>query len=74
MRGVCVSALQIATNLIGYGFGPFLAGAVSDWAGGSDGIRWGLAALMFTGAWGCVHYALAWRAGTRMTAGEGEMK
>ena len=74
MRGICVSALQIATNLIGYGLGPFLAGAVSDWVGGSDGIRWGLVALMLTGAWGCIHYALAWRAGLRAAAqGQGDM-
>lgn len=65
MRGVSVSALQIATNLIGYGLGPLLAGAVSDWVGGTTGIRWGLVALMLTGGWACVHYALAWRAGLR---------
>jgi predicted MFS family arabinose efflux permease len=74
MRGISVSALQIATNLVGYGLGPFLAGAVSDWVGGPDGIRWGLAALMLTGAWACIHYALAWRAGLRADApGEGGM-
>ncbi len=65
MRGVSVSALQTATNLIGYGLGPFIAGAVSDQVGGGDGIRWGLAALMLTGAWGCLHFILAWRAGVR---------
>jgi predicted MFS family arabinose efflux permease len=65
MRGISVSALQIATNLIGYGLGPFIAGVVSDRVGGPAGIRWGLAALMLTGVWGCVHYLLAWRAGLR---------
>jgi len=65
MRGISVAALQIATNLVGYGFGPFLAGVVSDWVGGSDGIRWGLAALLLTGAWGCIHFILAWRVGSR---------
>lgn len=65
MRGICVSALQIATNLIGYGIGPFLAGEVSDYVGGDDGIRWGLTALMATGAWGCLHFFLAARAGGR---------
>jgi len=72
MRGVSVSSLQIATNLIGYGMGPFLAGVVSEAAGGTDGIRWGLAALMLTGAWGCMHYVLAWRAGLRAAPEAGE--
>lgn len=73
MRGISVSALQIATNLIGYGLGPFLAGVVSDHVGGEQGIRWGLAALMLTGAWGCVHYMFAWRAGLRAAPEAGEM-
>lgn len=72
MRGISVSALQIATNLIGYGLGPFIAGVVSDRVGGAEGIRWGLAALMLTGAWGCIHYLLAWRAGLRAAPEAGE--
>lgn len=72
MRGISVSALQIATNLVGYGLGPFLAGMVSDRVGGSEGIRWGLVALMLTGAWGCVHYVLAWRAELRGSPEAGE--
>ena len=72
MRGISVSALQIATNLVGYGLGPLLAGLVSDHIGGAQGIRWGLAALMLTGAWGCVHYMFAWRAGLRAAPEAGE--
>jgi len=67
MRGLCVSALQIATNLIGYGCGPFLAGFVSDRVGGTGSIRWGLLSLMILGLWACLHYLLAWRAGLRET-------
>jgi predicted MFS family arabinose efflux permease len=74
MRGISVSALQIATNLVGYGLGPYLAGLVSDHVGGERGIRWGLVALMLTGVWACFHYALAWRAGLRAgRAGAGDM-
>jgi predicted MFS family arabinose efflux permease len=65
MRGLCVSTLQIATNLIGYGCGPFLAGYVSDRAGGPNSIGWGLLSLMLMGLWACVHYLLAWRYGRR---------
>jgi len=65
MRGLCISAVQVATNLIGYGFGPYLAGVVSDRMGGANGIRWGLATLMLLGLWSCIHYVLAWRAGLR---------
>lgn len=70
MRGVSVSALQIATNLIGYGLGPLLVGVVSDWTGGADGLRWGLAALMLTGVWGTLHFLLAWRSGRRAQIGQ----
>lgn len=65
MRGVTVSSLQIATNLIGYGGGPFLAGVISDAAGGELPIRWGLFVLMLFGVWASVHYLLAYRAGKR---------
>lgn len=71
MRGLCVSTLQIATNLIGYGLGPFLAGYVSDRAGGPDSIGWGLLSLMAMGLWACVHYLLAWHYGRRQR-GEAE--
>lgn len=65
MRGLCVSILQIATNLIGYGLGPLLVGYVSDRAGGPGGIGRGMLALMATGLWACAHYLLAWHHGRR---------
>ena len=68
MRGLCMSTLQIATNLIGYGLGPLLVGAVSDRVGGAEGVRWGLLALLATGLWACLHYVLAFRAGGRQPA------
>ncbi|MFN3725952.1 MAG: MFS transporter [Allosphingosinicella sp.] len=68
MRGLSVSSLQIATNLIGYGLGPLVAGLVSDAAGGEDPLRWGLIALMAVGVWSSIHYWLAYRAGRRRTS------
>ncbi len=73
MRGLSVSSLQIATNLIGYGLGPLLAGLVSDAVGGEDPLRWGLLALLGIGLWSSIHYLLAWRAGRGARAAhEGE--
>ncbi len=74
MRGVSISSLQIATNLVGYGLGPLLAGLVSDAAGGEDPLRWGLIALMAIGLWSSIHYLLAWRAGRGARATHEEEK
>lgn len=46
MRGLAGSASQCATNLIGWGLGPVVVGAVSDAVGGVDGLRWGMAAVL----------------------------
>lgn len=62
MRGITLSSLQMATNLIGYGLGPFLVGAISDLVGGAEAIRYGLMALMGVGLWGSLHFLLALRA------------
>ena len=46
MRGTTMSVLQFTTNLMGFGFGPVLAGFLSDQFGGEDGIRYALASMM----------------------------
>ena len=48
MRGALSAILLIATNLVGYGVGPTLAGTLSDvfaQAGYSDPLRWSLAVV-----------------------------
>jgi predicted MFS family arabinose efflux permease len=61
MRGIAVSTLQVSANLIGYGFGPFVVGLVSDAIGGPDSIRYGLSGLSAISLWVGVHYYLAYR-------------
>lgn len=56
MRGVNISAMQIGSNLIGYGLGPFIVGVVSDMVGGVDSIRYGLAALAVISLWVSFHF------------------
>jgi MFS family permease len=42
VRGLTISILQFACNLVGMGVGPLIVGAVSESVGGVDGLRWGL--------------------------------
>jgi len=49
MRGVVMSTLQLTTNLVGFGFGPVMLGALSDYYGGGRSIRYAMAdALLIT--------------------------
>jgi len=43
MRGGVMSILQLMTNLVGFGLGPFVTGALSDYYGGGTAIRYALA-------------------------------
>lgn len=43
IRGGVMSIMQLSTNLIGFGLGPLLAGALSDHFGGGANIRYALA-------------------------------
>ena len=61
MRGVIISAMQIGSNLIGYGLGPFIVGLVSDYTGGSESIRMGLLTMAGTSLWASVHFLLSGR-------------
>lgn len=66
MRGVVVSSVQAATNLIGYGVGPLIVGVVSQMVGGgSNSLQFGMTAVMFAMLWAAGHFALAWRAARR---------
>lgn len=61
MRGVIISCLQIGSNLIGYGFGPFIVGTISDKVGGPDSIRYGLLTLAAISVWVSFHFYMASR-------------
>jgi predicted MFS family arabinose efflux permease len=60
MRGVNISAMQIGSNLIGYGLGPLIVGVVSDLVrsrtGDADSIRAGLLALAVVSLWVSFHF------------------
>lgn len=61
MRGVTISALQIGSNLIGYGLGPFIVGFISDATGGAESIRMGLLTLAAISLWVSFHFLAASR-------------
>ena len=48
-------------NLFGYGFGPPLAGMLSDILGGESALRYALALMNGVLLWSCLHYWLAAR-------------
>jgi len=68
MRGVVVSSVQAATNLIGYGVGPLIVGVVSDHVGGANSLRVGVAAVMIFSFWAGMHFLAAWFAARREPA------
>ncbi len=61
MRAVTASIMLFSMNLLGYGLGPPIAGAISDALGGEDALRYALALMNAVLLWACVHYWLASR-------------
>lgn len=61
MRGVAVSVVQGATNLIGYGVGPLIVGTISDATGS---LSYGILALAAIGVWVSLHFYWAGSAHT----------
>jgi len=61
MRAITASIMLFSMNLLGYGLGPPIAGALSDALGGDDALRYALAAMNAILVWACLHYALAAR-------------
>lgn len=61
MRGMTAASMLFAMNLFGYGFGPAVAGAISDALGGEGALRYALAAMNLVLLWAAVHYVLAAR-------------
>ncbi|MGE0741728.1 MAG: spinster family MFS transporter [Hyphomonadaceae bacterium] len=46
MRGTSISILQVGANLLGYGFGPYFTGILSDLYSGPDSLRYSLATVI----------------------------
>lgn len=63
MRGVTAASMQICTNLVGYGLGPFAVGVLSDLIGGAQSLRYAmLIVLAICCPWAALHFKLAARA------------
>ncbi|MES2258546.1 MAG: MFS transporter [Pseudomonadota bacterium] len=66
MRGMSAAGLQVVTNLIGYGMGPFMVGYLSDHIGGAQSLRPAMAIVMgVCFPWAALHFWLAARATAR---------
>lgn len=61
MRATTAAIMLFSMNLLGYGLGPPIAGAISDALGGDEALRYALALMNVVLAWACFHYWLASR-------------
>jgi MFS family permease len=64
MRATNAAVLFLLSNLLGFGFGPFLLGALSDTLAayaGRDGLRWSLIVVSLLNVWAALHVFLATR-------------
>ncbi|KQX23400.1 MULTISPECIES: spinster family MFS transporter [unclassified Sphingomonas] len=61
MRGVSMSALQVATNLLSFGFGPLLVGGLSDVIGGAHSLKYSILIVSMLSLWASLHYVLGSR-------------
>jgi predicted MFS family arabinose efflux permease len=61
MRAITAAIALLVMNLVGFGGGPYLAGAMSDRFGGTGGLGSALIAMNGLLLWACLHYALAAR-------------
>lgn len=68
MRGVTSATMQVCTNLVGYGLGPFMVGILSDFYGGEQSLRYAMVTVMaICCPWAALHFALSARACGRAT-------
>jgi MFS family permease len=65
MRGVVVAGYQFLANIVGYGFGPYLVGLLSDTIGGPSSLRWALSIVFLINLWAAFHFFMAARRGRR---------
>ncbi|MFK7896290.1 MAG: spinster family MFS transporter [Myxococcota bacterium] len=61
MRAMTSATALFVMNLVGFGIGPILLGALSDAFGGGTEIRWALIVLVGFLGWASVHYLLGAR-------------
>jgi MFS family permease len=64
MRATSAAILYVIINLLGFGFGPVILGALSDAFAahaGKDGLRWALIFVSLLNVWGALHVLLATR-------------
>jgi MFS family permease len=62
MRGITLAAIQVVTNLIGYGVAPYLVGLLSDKYGGPQSLRYALVTILCIAmGWAMIHFFLASR-------------
>ena len=61
MRAVMSALALFAMNLVGFGAGPIIVGALSDRFGGGAEIRWALVSLIVFVGWAAIHYLLGAR-------------
>ncbi|MFK7896834.1 MAG: spinster family MFS transporter [Myxococcota bacterium] len=61
MRAMSAAIMLFSMNLFGYGFGPPLAGVLSDILGGEGALRYALAGMNIVLLWSCLHYWLSAR-------------
>lgn len=71
MRGLISAVLNALLTLFGLGVGPLLAGLVSDWVAGGDGLRTALTWISGLYLWSALHFALAARTFPQELAGVG---
>jgi predicted Na+-dependent transporter len=63
MRGTTSAAMQVLSNLVGYGMGPLLVGMLSDLYGGGQSLRYAMITIMcLCYPWAAIHLVLAARA------------
>lgn len=62
MRGATAASLQVVTNLVGYGLGPFMVGVFSDLYGGEQSLRYAMITVMsICFPWAAIHFYMAAR-------------
>ncbi|HPG28906.1 MAG TPA: MFS transporter, partial [Myxococcota bacterium] len=69
MRGMTAATMLFAMNLVGYGLGPPIAGAISDALGGEGALRYALAAMNLVHAQASADLSRGSRGREGLTAG-----
>jgi predicted MFS family arabinose efflux permease len=66
MRGATAASLQVVTNLVGYGLGPFMVGVFSDLYGGDQSLRYAMITVIsICFPWAAIHFYFAARSWER---------